>query len=448
MRRLALVSLALGWLGAAMPAPAHAQQAASTENESPSIEYAPPRATATLLTPSPIYLNQKAEVEVTLWRDDAEPDKPAPDFAEVRVRDAIAVRTDYAPPPELRNEDGVRYLLQKRRYLVFPQGIGVIEVPAIEVSWADAEGRARVRTEPLQLEARPPPDAGTRDYVVADSVTLSESIDGNLEGLRVGDSVVRTITIDAAGTDAMMLPATSSPVSKGLAAYPDSPAMTTRIDRGRYKATRADTVTYVAEEWGFYELPPVEVRWFQPATGRWGTERIEARSFRARVNPELGASAFGTLSSNARRALIAMLLLLFGGSAFRLWRGRAGKRGRRLRAWIREARSEGPSERRLFWRVLRAAGRNRPTDTLNATYAWIAKRSTESSAQTLDAVAQRSPDFAAPAVDLQSSLFSEDARAGGWSGRAYASAIRQARRESVRVQSRRRKGLTPLNPES
>ena len=137
--------------------------------------------------------------------------------------------------------------------------------------------------------------------------------------------------------------ATSAPVSKGLAAYPDSPAMMTRIDRGRYKATRADTVTYVAEEWGFYELPPVEVRWFQPATGRWGTERIEARSFRARVNPELGASAFGTLSSNARRALIAMLLLLFGGTAFQLWRGRAGL-GRCVRARLRGA-AFGEAER-------------------------------------------------------------------------------------------------------
>ena len=430
----------LGWVALALVLvhyEAHVE-AQDASHDSPQ-EYAPPRATATLLTPATIWVNQKAEIEVTLWRDEAKPDKAPPAFGEIRVANAIALPTDYGPPPDIRTEEGLSYLLQKRRYLVFPQAVGVIEVPPIPVSWtADDGSRARVETEPVQFEARFPP-AAENEYVVANALTLTESIDGDLDRIRVGDSFTRTLTIEAADTDAMMIPVVTARAPAGLRAYPSTPEVSTTVYRGTYRAKRTEATTYVAEDWGRTELPAVAVQWLNPTTGQWQTETLEARRFRVRANPELGLTALGTLEGSGRRVggLIVVLLLVWG--SYLLWRGRPRLGRFRL--------PQASVERRLFGRLLRAAKRDDAMRTLNATYAWLSAPSvTDDEPPTLEMLGEHIPAAKEHLVDLQRTLFSKDSQTEPWKGRAFAASMRKARSARSSPGAKQRDKLPPLNP--
>lgn len=409
-------------------------------------EPAPPRATASLLTRQPVWIGQKAEVEVALWRDAAlfERGEAPPAFGEVRVRNAIALRTEYAPPPELRTDDGYRYLVQKRRYLIFPQAIGVIEVPPIEVSWSSAEDEwVRVYSEPLEMEASLPAGADAGEYLVADSVTVDESIDGDLEHLRVGDSFTRTITIVAIGTDAMLIPESRLGAPDGLAVYPEQPLRRTSIDRGRYEATRVESATYVAEQWGRYTLPEAQVRWVSPSTGTWRTESVDARSFRTRINPSLGFSAFGTLGGTTTRLGVLLALVLLVWAAY--WSGRRLFRRKRERA--PRSAPLGPSEATLFRRLRRAASSGDAMATLNAAYAWLAARGRPpGEAPTLDALGDAHPEVTPPAEELEAHLFAPGAPKATWNGRTFASAVANARRSEADSADGPADALPALNP--
>ncbi len=437
-------SLGQSPIGSPAPSVDPAAQPAPTEDPR---TYAPPKAQAALLTPEPIWINQKAEIEVALRRDAADPNKPPGAFGEVRVRNAIALRTDYAPPPSVVTEAGVRYLVQLRRYLVFPQVPGVIEVPGIEVSWDGAEGsRIRTESEPLRFEAALPSGAEGSDFLVAQSVRITDSIDGDLKRLKVGDSFTRTLTITARDTDAMMMPIVPAYAPSGLAAYPSAPEVRTKIDRGRYVAKRVESVTYVAERWGEYTLPAIEVRWFEPSTGTWHVEASKKRSFRAHINPRLGLSAFGPIEDATKRLAGFVLLCLLVWAVSRLWRRR---RGLNAAAAPEDSKPPGPGEERLFWRVQRFANQGDALGALNATYAWIDARNHDDEGPTLDpptldALAERSPSLHEPAVELQRRLFATPNDAKSWDGRAFATAIRKARKDHAEDQ--REYPLPQLNP--
>lgn len=398
--------------------------------------YAEPRATATLRTPEPVWVNQMAELEVVLYRDDAEPDKSPPDFAEMRVPNAIALRTDYAPPPEVRTIEGATYLLQKRRYLVFPQGAGTINVPSIEVSWIERDGsRARVRTESVSFVAKLPAGAGSSPYVVATSLALHQTFDGDLDGLRVGDSFTRTVVIEATGTDAMMIPAMDVGTPDQLAAYPSQADIGTTVYRGRYDASRTDATTFVAESFGWTSLPEVSVRWLNPNTGDWRIETLPGRSLRVRVNPSLGWTALGGADSNALRLGGLAFLVLAGWIAWTFWR---------RRGMPRESKRESTrsSERTLFLRLLNEAYRDDALGALNATYRWMG--ALRDVPPTLSDLCQSADQTDAEAVTLQRALFGAGDVAHAWSGRRFASLLRRVRRVRGRPESESK--LPSLNP--
>ncbi|MEM7434790.1 MAG: hypothetical protein AAF436_06525 [Myxococcota bacterium] len=429
MRVFVALVLMAAWLGFANGV--HAEPTA--DDLSP--QYAAPRATAALQTPQPVWVNQLTELEVVLYRDDAEPNKAPPDFAEVRVPGTIAIRTDYAPPPEVRILDGVAFLLQKRRYLLFPQRVGSIEVPPIEVSWVSRDGsRSRVRAEPVSFQAKLPAGAGSAPYVVATALSLSETIDGDLDRFRVGDSATRTVTVEATGTDGMMLPALDLGAPSHLTDYPTQADLGTTVVRGRYDAHRADATTFVAESFGWTRLPEVRVRWLNPETGRWHTETVPGRSFRVRINPSLGWTAFGSTDSNARRLGVLVLLILLGWLLYLAWRRRDART-------LRHA-PRGPSERSLFLRVLRESYRGDALGALNAAYRWMGAR--DRTHATLHAFCERVPEAQHQSATLQRFLFARRTAKSSWSGRAFASAMRKLRR--ARPHAHDRPDLPPLNP--
>lgn len=344
-------------------APSQPSESSETALDPP---LAAPRALCTLHGPNPSYVGQMVQIEVELLHDEREPQPPAAFFPEIRVRNAIALLSAHAPPPEQSEDQGVTFVGQKRRYLVFPQVAGPFTVPAINIELAHAgNDDFTVTTEPLSLQADVPVGAGSRLPLVARNVELSRHIDGPLEQLRVGDAFSVTLQLSAADTDPVALPRLQLPDVPGLARYPGQASSQARADRGEYHAARTDSATYVAREVGFYQLPKVSVFWLDPTTGHYARAEVPAVSFRARVNPQLGAGCLGGPRSVARFGGTLGLVMVLCVLGLKLGRNLAKRRAERSLV------HRSPAEAAAFRTLCDMAHSGSDSATLTALYRWL-----------------------------------------------------------------------------
>ncbi|MEM1429142.1 MAG: hypothetical protein AAGG09_06770 [Pseudomonadota bacterium] len=256
--------------------------------------------------------------------------------------------------PTSEQIDGATWAGVSRRYTLSPMVPGTFALPAqtVTVTWADPDGAAPRRTElstdPQSLTGVIPPGAETLDpFLAADGLELSQSIEGETEGIAPGASVLRTVTAEIRGTPPMFLPTLLPPHQiEGLRAYPDAPVLEETENRGVLSGTRTERVTLVAEGGGAGEAPAIAVQWYNLQSGAVETASVEA------VAISVDGPPAATLAPEPRdwRAIAAMsVALLFALAVFtfawqRLLPPVRRWRARRRAAW---AASEAQAYRTL-----------------------------------------------------------------------------------------------------
>ncbi|MGY6272212.1 hypothetical protein ACXIUT_21205 [Achromobacter denitrificans] len=192
----------------------------------------------------------------------------------------------------------------------------------------------------------------------------------------------RTVTIQAQGAQAMLIPPPAVPAVPGLKSYPSEPALTPLTDaRGGFLGgQRVDRYDYVIERAGSYELPAVEIPWWNAGAGRQERLVLPARRFEAKDSPAYQApfSVEQDLRDMGRQVRVRVpggwLALAAGALAVALaaWLGAPWLRraGARIRQWSeamrRRWRASEPCAARALRRELA-----RPGHRLDALYRWL-----------------------------------------------------------------------------
>jgi hypothetical protein len=189
---------------------------------------------------------------------------------------------------------GHRYSVIERRYALFPQHSGTLEIPppVLSANVLVPGGRGggslaqrffgrdpfggmnglfqetrplRVRGKPLSLDVRPQPPSAQWAWLPALDLTLSEnwSPEG---GFRVGEPVTRTVTLRARGLTDAQLPDLTPTTVDGLKRYADRPQGETRPADGGLEAVKQFKEALVPTRVGDLQLPEVRVQWWDTAT--------------------------------------------------------------------------------------------------------------------------------------------------------------------------------------
>ena len=170
-----------------------------------------------------------------------------------------------------------------RLWRITPMVPGDFSIPpqTVLVTWADPETnkprRDALRTEPLALRGKLPDGAeGLSPFIGARSVELTQKIEGEPATMKPGDSVKRTVTARVSGTSPMFLPdLLPSVVVEGIAAYPDTPIVNEKEERGVVGGVRTEAATYVAEGGGRGQAPAITLKWFNLGSGKIETATVE-----------------------------------------------------------------------------------------------------------------------------------------------------------------------------
>ncbi len=219
-----------------------------------------------------------------------------------QVADAIVERLgDERRYETYRN--GQNYRVIERRYAIFPQRSGTLEIappvlsahvplpnqqgngvrdrvfggrdpfaqfdqffgksPFSDMGSAFEQTRPiRLRGEKQTLNVLPQPAGTPTPWLPAESVTLNEAWSPNPPEFRVGEPVTRSIAITAQGVTAAQLPDLSPQAGQGVTVYPDKPQTETRADGDTLIAQKIVKSALVPSKSGKLSLPPVELKWW------------------------------------------------------------------------------------------------------------------------------------------------------------------------------------------
>ena len=247
----------------------------------------------------PVYVGQPVrlwvEVMTKTWFLEA-PRYPST----IEVPKAIVIPPDSFGVNSTERIGGETYAVQGRSFTIFPQTTGEFAVPPVPVTLVVAQDDAArspeivLRTESLTIEARLPSGAEGHGLVLSTPrLTVSEQYSRSTDGLRVGDSFERRVTMTIDNSVAMLLPPMEFATSDGIAVYPARPEVTDTRNRGSMSGTRVDGATYVMEAEGVYVLPAITLHWWNLRTSQLEEEELSQVELTVEANPDLAAEHLG-----------------------------------------------------------------------------------------------------------------------------------------------------------
>ena len=344
---------------------------------------------------------------------------------------------------------GLRYGL-----LLYPQREGRLEIPAFEVRFSASAGfgqapvNFRFETEPLSIETRMPPGAERGALLVTTTeFTMNaewwpSQTDGESAQLKVGDALRLNITRRAAGVPGMVFSPLPDFEIDGLQAYHDPPHLNDLINRGALVGVRSDSVTFICEREGLYNIPGLQFQWWDPGREKLNEETIPGLRLEVTANPDFTSER----ASVDRPALISWTDILLAAPVLVLLVLAGRRASRTLLRWIQKKREAiQAGEPWAFRRALKACSSATAPDAYRALTLWTSRLDSVRSHQTLLQLAQSSgiPNLRREVEALQTAV----ARGvdSGWNGSRLRSLLSEFR-NSMNRQSGTQARLPDLNP--
>jgi hypothetical protein len=385
-----------------------------------------------------------------------------PDFPEFEIENSIVVLPQDRPENSNTEINGVRYAGITETYVIYPQQAGEFRLPSVQIAvpYAIAPPKSatvHVAMPLLSFHADVPAAARNLDYFLpTTSLTIRQGWSSPLKNLRVGDSIDRTITVTATKMQAMLIPPLPLDAPPGIRVYPEEPAVKDqKTDRGDFVyGRRTQTAKYFIQKEGDYTLPPIELKWWNLASGRLQTATLPAEHFTAASNPnsivELPPEPLATtapirkasLWKHYRRAImlttfffLTVLIVAWIGWYF------LSSIYRRLQV-LRERRSH--SEAAYFRQFRQACIHDDAIQSYVCLLKWLEVRHPRTSLQHLLESAN-DPALSSTVNDLTGALFAKNIAHRQWSGKELARILSNYRKTYNATSSEHRSSVD-LNP--
>jgi hypothetical protein len=262
------------------------------------------------------------------------------------------------------------------------------------------------------VSAIPGQDPNSMDFV-AEKVVISQSFDRDPATLKVGDTLVRTVTVFADNTQAMMIPAPTFSAPAGVTLYSQTPVLADNAhdEDGKIGSSRTDRVSYVMQQAGTFEIPVVSLDWFDTTSHANKTASIAGATATVAAAPppsqaipppsETQQDAPSSLDRATRHSLIVAGLAALGAialyAALQYLLPRLRDRARR------RADERQHSEPACFERLLTALDGSDPQAAYRALDQWTHRAGFRSIAQWASETGQ--PELKAGVNSLEMTLF-------------------------------------------
>ena len=281
----------------------------------PSFSTPPPVFMQSRLRNSVLWQGQETLLSLEIWtraRFAENPDLTPPDS------EGIAVKLVDSDKRDERTIDGIPYRVMLVDYMITPTRIGLMTIPAQQLSGtlADNDPLSRhsllrmTRTRPfqvassrhrLQVKAPPPQWPADRPWLPAEHLALSERWSQDPDQIRTGEPVTRTVTVHVRGVHSAQIPPLPFEKMARVKIYKELAETDDTIDSGgQLKGKRQESVALVASAPGAVTLPAIHVTWFNVGTETVETSSLPARTLQVSAGESTAATSQELASTAAR----------------------------------------------------------------------------------------------------------------------------------------------------
>jgi len=222
----------------------------------------------TEISPEKPYVNQQITYTVKLYTNKSLLDA---DYQGPQVENALMLPLGQTKRYQ-SYLDGESYAVEEQKYALFPQQSGPITIQPPEFKaliYDVVPSRTKVSGKMKQLTVQPIPVKykGTH-WLPAKEVHLSESYNQLGPSLNPGDTLTRTIEIEAVQAPAQLLPRIKLQGNDQFKVYPQKPKEKNTIRQGELVGNSITKMTYLISKSGTIVLPEFRLHWFNTSTGK------------------------------------------------------------------------------------------------------------------------------------------------------------------------------------
>lgn len=173
------------------------------------------------------------------------------------------------------------YRVHELRYAIFPQETGQLVIPEMVFSASEVVNQRSVfnlpgRGKSIRKQSNThiitvndaPRAAGSALWLPAQALSLSETWSADPDQVRVGDSISRSVLIDAEGLLHSQLPPTQFPQLDNANVYPDQAQSTSDAEGETVLSNRTDSVAIIPTSAGPLRLPAITLSWWNTSTNQ------------------------------------------------------------------------------------------------------------------------------------------------------------------------------------
>ncbi len=191
---------------------------------------------------------------------------------------------------------GLSYEVFERRYAIFPQKSGRLKINPVTF-----EGRVnatqsrsifdqfrisgqlkRLRSKAVSFDVKAAPTSiNLQDWLPASDVKIFEEWSDDIQKIKAGEPVTRTITIAARGLTAVQLPDLSFDEIEGLKQYPDKAITEDRRETDGITGLKQIKIALIPAKAGSYTLPEIKLQWWNTKTNKLETAEVPATTITA-----------------------------------------------------------------------------------------------------------------------------------------------------------------------
>jgi hypothetical protein len=189
-----------------------------------------------------------------------------------------------------------RYEVIERQYLIFPQKSGSLTIGEQTFQGVSLKNGRRTRmkdiSEAIELTIKPPASSFTgKNWLPATSLFLNEQWQGEIDNLKVGESLTRKIELSALGLLGSALPPISMNENSLFKLYIDKPQTESFEHESGAQAKRTDSFAIVAIKDGTISLDEIRIPWWDTVNDVEREAIIPARTVSIAVNPQIPTQA-------------------------------------------------------------------------------------------------------------------------------------------------------------
>ena len=194
--------------------------------------------------------------------------------------------------------NGIRYDVFERRYAIFPQKSGTLKIHPMTFEGRINSGQARtflerfrssgqikrLRSKPLEAVVNSaPPSINLQNWLPANQVQLLDEWSNDIQKIKTGEPITRTITIIADGLTGLQLPDLSIEEINNIKQYPDKPVIENRKSTGSKGLTgiKQIKIAMIPAKAGNYTLPEIKLSWWNTVSNKKETATIPAKTITA-----------------------------------------------------------------------------------------------------------------------------------------------------------------------